>query len=58
MKGRCRLCLEPLPGDGFCTNFVECNAKCRVRLGMPEWQVRMERGRDQVACPRRNGGRR
>ena len=55
MTGRCRLCLHPLPGDGFCLNYVECNARCRIRLGIPEWQVPVERSREERTYTRRNG---
>jgi hypothetical protein len=53
---RCLICDEP--GEKFCENLVECNARSRARLGIPAWQVRREKARDEIRYPRRQGGRR
>jgi hypothetical protein len=53
---RCQICNEP--GAAFCSNFVVCNERARLQLGIPAWQVRLEKARDEFRYPRRHGGRR
>ena len=52
----CQICGGP--GGRFCADHVECNFRARIRLGIPAWQARRERGRDVYRYPKANGGRR
>jgi hypothetical protein len=52
---RCQICQEP--GEAFCRDHVACNFRARIRLGIPAWQARRERGRDLATYSRANGGR-
>ncbi len=53
---RCQIFQEP--GEQFCHDRVACNFRARIRIEIPAWQARRERGRDQVSYPREPGGRR
>ena len=54
---RCAICDSPAETK-FCVNFVECNARARARLGIPAWQIKRERGRDEFRYAKAHGGRR
>lgn len=51
---RCEICREP--GELFCLDRVSCNFRARLRLGIPAWQAKRERGRDAFRYPRTQGG--
>jgi hypothetical protein len=57
---RCRFCLEELPDSGqlWCEGAVECNWRCRIRLGCGRKVANMERARERWRYPESQGGKR
>ncbi len=52
----CRICADP--GAEFCPDFVVCNFRARIRLGVPRHVANQWRARDRWHYPRENGGKR
>jgi hypothetical protein len=61
----CHACQQPagrsvVTADGRvrCADFVECNHRARLRLGVPLFQANQLRARERWTYPKAQGGRR